>query len=212
MILFLVLSIPLWFLFLNSFYRNEGIRKRDFIIPLGKGSVIFICSLLLTWLLTGTLSLGRATLFNLYFYDLSYYNGLTNIIWLTLFFVIQVIWPPVRMKIRTRELMLFLVPLFFGDSLYHWIIQESWYGLYELYFLPLSNMTLLILLALIISREEKEDLIKKILYYLLSIMTILILNFIPLLFSYNLILIAILVGIIFFSFSLFLFIIELKRK
>jgi hypothetical protein len=212
MILFLVLSIPLWFLFLNSFYRNEGIRKRDFIIPLGKGSVIFICSLLLTWLLTGTLSLGRATLFNLYFYDLSYYNGLTNLIWLTLFFVIQVIWPPVRMKIRTRELMLFLVPLFFGDSLYRWIIQESWYGLYELYFLPLSNMTLLILLALIISREEKEDLIKKILYYLLSIMTILILNFIPLLFSYNLILIAILVGIIFFSFSLFLFIIELKRK
>jgi hypothetical protein len=203
MILFLVLSIPLWFLFLNSFYRNEGIRKRDFIIPLGKGSVIFICSLLLTWLLTGTLSLGRATLFNLYFYDLLYYNGLTNLIWLTLFFVIQVIWPPVRMKIRTRELMLFLVPLFFGDSLYRWIIQESWYGLYELYFLPLSNMTLLILLALIISREEKEDLIKKILYYLLSIMTILILNFIPLLFSYNLILIAILVGIIFFSFSLF---------
>ena len=209
--LFLILSLPLWLLFLNSFYKNVGLRKRDLFIPLGKGSMIFIGSLLLTWLFTIKLNLGRVTPMRVFLYDFLFYNGLTNIIWLSLFFIIQLLGSKKKEKIRTREIMFFMAPLFWGDSLYRVIIQESWYGPVEFFLIPLTNMALLVILTLLITRGEKADLFYKFLYFLISLFFVLIANLVPFFASYNMLVLSIISTLVFLFLSFFIFFREITR-
>lgn len=212
MSIFLFLSIPLWFLFLNSFFKNEDVRKRDFFVPVGKGAILYVGALLLTWLFSRNLSLGEVTFFNLYFYNFLYYNGITIFIWLTLLVIVSSFKKRSGKEYRIREILLFLVPLFFGDSLYRIIIKESWYGIYELFYMPLGNMGMLLLFAVMIERMGKGSHVNKLLHLLFCYIIILIYNFIPTLISFNIILPSVIAGLILFGVSIMLFFRELNRN
>lgn len=196
------------FLFLNSYYRNDRVRKRDFFIPMGKGTIIYIVSLLISWLFTLKVAVGEVTVFSLFRYQFLYYNGFVSLLWMFLFLVSR--WVNIRRNgssdtDETREIMLYLLPLFLGDSLYRMIIQESWYGLVELCFIPLGNMGLMTLAAIFINRMIHETSIMRFLYPVLLVFSVFATSVIPLLGVYNLIFISGLWSFLFLGLSLFLF-------
>ncbi len=210
MVIFLLLSIPLWFFFLNTFFQNEGIRKRDFLIPLGKGAVIYVISLLFTWLFTNQLTLGDVTFMGVFFYDFRFYNGLIVSLWLVLYFLFRLLGGNDRQAYPIREIILMLSALYLCDSIYRILIRESWYGLYELFLLPLDNMGQIILLALILVRWDGAVPLHKILLFFLSLGTVLVYSIVPALFTYNYPLPGLITGILFFVVAFFLFLKELS--
>jgi hypothetical protein len=210
MVIFLLLYVPLWFFYLNSFFQNEGIRKRDFLIPLGKGFVLYVVSLLLTWLFTNRLVLGDVNFPRVFVYDFKFYNGLTSFIWIILFFLTNSLNGRKGKGYPLRETMIFLCALFLGDSLYRLLIKESWYGTYELFILPLDNMGLINLLTLLLVRMHGSSLLKRFLLLLISLTSLVIYNVIPTLFTLNYPLPAVLGSVILFAVTFFLFFSEIR--
>ena len=210
MVIFLLLSVPLWFFYLNSFFLNEGIRRRDFLIPLGKGSVLYVGSLLLTWLFSNRQVLGDVTFLHVYLYDFKFYNGLTSSLWIILFFLTNSLNGRREKGYPLRETMIFLCALYMGDSLYRILTRESWYGIYELFILPLDNLGLINFITLLLVRMHGSALLKRLLLLLLSLAAILIYNVIPTLFTLNYPLPAVLGAVILFVVTFFLFFREIR--
>ena len=209
MIVFLLFSVPCWFLFLNSFFQNEGIRKRDYFIPLGKGAVYYVVALLVSWFVSDKLVLGQVTPMGVFLYNFRYYGGMSSSLWVIIYFLSLLISRKGSDDYRFREILLMLSAGFFSESLYRTVISESWYGWYELFFLPLGNMGMIILLAVMLVRMDNSYLPGRILLFCLSLIIILSHNIVPALFSYNRPLIASIVGLVLFLGSFFVFTAEL---
>ncbi|MDC7219697.1 MAG: hypothetical protein PQJ59_07145 [Spirochaetales bacterium] len=184
-------------------------RKKDYIIPLGKGALFYILALLLTWMFTDRLTLGAVTVLRLFRYTFQYYNGLTVLIWLTASFIFS-FFEKETSSYRIREYLFMVAALFGGDSLYRVVISESWYGIYELFLLPLSNMALMVFLSLLMVRMDGKTILVKMLLYIFSLAVLFVLNIVPTLYLYNKVLLSLLLGILLFVSSLVLYREELK--
>ena len=205
MIVFLLLSVPCWIIFLNSFFQNDGIRKRDYFFPMGKGAVLYVAALLLSWFFSDKLVLGKVTALRLFFYDLRYYNSFTIALWL-FFYLLTLLFGKAKQEgYRFRELLLYVSGLFIGESIYRVIIRESWYGPYELFFFPLGNLGMIVLLAVLLVRMDQAAVAWRILLFFMSLAVVLFFNLVPTLFSMNLPLPASVLGALLFVLSLMIF-------
>jgi hypothetical protein len=211
MIIFLFLSVPLWFLLLNTFFTNTDVRMRDFLPTVARGIIIYVCVLLFSVLLTRRLIPGQISFYRLFLYNYKYYNGLTVTIWLLVSTIASFLGKSTS-GYELRENILFFCTLFFADSLFRVIISESWYGVYEYFFLPLANIGQIALLSILLMRMNSAYYPGKILYFFLSFLSLLLFNLVPTLFSFNLIFPAIAFGILIFASSIFLFFKELNGE
>ena len=211
LILFTLFSIPLTYLIVNAFYNNNNIKKRVIVLPFVFGMILSIPILLLYWSFFQSF-FNNWTTTGLFFY---YFFNRDGIIGLYIVIVIYLLFTFVEKKQKEsqlREITAYFMGLFFTIAIYDSLVAESWYGMLELFLIPITRLSSILLISLFIAKSLKKLDWQKYLLLGFALLVPVLMVFVPVMFVSNLILISIIISILIFGGSAVLYLLELKGR
>lgn len=211
MILFLLLSIPLTYLLINSFYNNQNIKIRIIVLPFISGIILAIPLLLIYWVFFHSFfnNWSPSSLYLYYFFKKDGLTGVYAVLVVSLYFFFYS--KPIK-ESRLREITAFLSGLYFVLSFYDTLVTESWYGNLELFMFPAARISSIFLLSILLSRTIGRFDWTKYLLIGLALLVPILTTFIPVLYVINVRSISFIYLIILLGSSLFMYILEMKGR
>lgn len=149
--LFLLFSIPLTFLLINSFFNNEDIRKRKILMPFLLGVVFSIPFYLIYWSFFSSI-FNNWTSSSLFFHYFINRDGLASL-YITIVIILVYTFGIKKISVsRLREFTAYNAGFFWTLCLYDVLTAEEWFGPLELFFIPLLRLVLLMVLSIHFNR------------------------------------------------------------
>lgn len=211
MILFLLFSIPLTYLLVNTLFNNQNIRRRAILFPFIYGLALSLPVLLLYWAFFHSF-FNNWTSAGLYFYYFFNKDGLFGFygsaVIVSYFFLTK---KAVKVS-RLREITAYLAGIYFSISIYDTLVAENWYGGLELLILPISRITSILLISIFLSRFAKSYDWQKYIWMGLALVTPFLMVFIPIMYVLNLQWISSAISVLIFGFSIIVYFLESKGK
>lgn len=211
LILFLLFSIPLTYLIVNSLFNNQNIKKRIVIMPFASGMIISIPILVLYWAFFDSF-FNNWTSAGLYFYHFFNRDGLVGIYAVIIFSLYYFFLAKDIKESMLREITGYLSGLYFIIAIYDSLVVENWYGNLELFLVPMARISAILLISLFFSRTLKCIDWKKYLWIGLAVIIPVLISFIPVMYVSNLKTISVVFTIIFFCSTVIVYYLEIKGR
>lgn len=211
MILFLLFSIPLTYLFVNNFFNNHNIKKRAIALPFIYGMVLSIPILLFYWsfLKYFVNSWSAVRLYFYYFFNKDGIVGLYSIAVIMCIFLF--IKKPSKAKIM-REITAFIMGLYFSIAVYDTLAAEAWYGSLELFIIPILRISSIFLISILITRSLKSIDWWRYIWMGLAVVVPLFMTFIPVMFVSNQSVFSVVSSLLILVVSSVLYVFEVKGR
>ena len=180
MTLFLLTALPLFYLYVNSLFRSEGVRLRYLTLPFVSGTLLYVPAVLIHW---GTRHLFPYRIGFGARYGFAWFGGIgLESLSFTLFMVILILVS--RRVYRTtafREYAALAAGFWTAAGIKDALLARSWYGQGELFLQPVLRVIMAGAAAFLLSRMAREQGWERLFYLVLALVLPFLLTFIPLL-------------------------------
>lgn len=212
LILFLLFSIPVVYILLNFLFNNEGLKKRAIVLPFLYGMVLSIPYYLIYWsAFGGYFNTWTATgLYTALFLKRDGSAALYITVVIAVYFLVRK-GNPVKAS-RLREFTAYLAGMFFTLSIYDSLVAQKWYGVQELFLVPLDRIGMLMILAVFLDKFVRELYWSRYIWAAAAVFVPFVYTFIPYLSSINSLFISFIICIILTGSSIFVYIQASRSK
>ncbi len=211
MTMFLLFSIPLTYLLINSLFNNHKIKKRTIITPFIYGLILSIPYLLIYWAVFKSF-FNNWTPGGLYFYHFFNKEGFLGVYSALVLYLIYSFLYKESKGSRLRELTALVSGLYFSIAIYDFLVSADWYGSLELFISPVVRIVSILLISLFLSRSICVADWHKYLWLGAALLVPVLFVFISLMVVVNLQIFSIIILILLFSGAVTAFYLEVKGR
>lgn len=209
MSLFLLLSIPLTILVINTFFQTKSVEIKSYFLPILRGTVAAVVTMIIYFMFDDLIVL-RNGFIQLYFNRFFYYDGFILSIYIIVWIVYNLLTESKQNKTKLRENAFTIGAFLFVFSVRLFLIRSNNYSLLELFLLPLLKLSVILLLSFTLSRVISNGGSERILWIVISLLIPFVFNFVPFVYLFNYKIVSAIATLVIFAGSSIIFYLETK--